>query len=75
MGMYGQALGITRKYFRCLVKEYYKEYNINWTAEDGISPRCVKLQFVKNMIFLIMFLILVKTILLKLFQKIEITRH
>ena len=39
--MYGEALGITRKYFKCLVKEYYKQYNINWTVEDSISPRCV----------------------------------
>jgi hypothetical protein len=39
--MYGEELGITRKYFKCLVKEYYKQYNINWTVEDGISPRCV----------------------------------
>jgi hypothetical protein len=39
--MYGEALGITRKYFKCLVKEYYKQYIINWTVEDGISPRCV----------------------------------
>ena len=41
IGMYGEALGITRKYFKCLVKEYYKQYNINWTVEDGISPKCV----------------------------------
>jgi len=39
--MYGEALGITRKYFKCLVKEYYKQYDINWTVEDGISPKCV----------------------------------
>jgi hypothetical protein len=24
-----------------LVKEYYKQFYINWTVEDGISPRCV----------------------------------
>ncbi len=41
IGMYREALGITRKYLKCLVKEYYKQYNINWTVEDGISPRCV----------------------------------
>jgi len=41
IGMYGEALGITRKYFKCLVKEYYKQHNINWTVEDGISPKCV----------------------------------
>jgi hypothetical protein len=39
--MYGEALGITRKYFKCLVQEYYKQHNTNWTVEDGISPRCV----------------------------------
>ena len=41
IGLYGESLGITRKYFKCLVKEYYKQYNINWTVEDGISPKCV----------------------------------
>ena len=39
--MYGEALNISRKYFRCLVKEYYKQYNINWTDENGISPKCL----------------------------------
>jgi hypothetical protein len=39
--MYGEALGITRKYFKSLIKEYYKQFNINWTVEDGISPTCV----------------------------------
>jgi hypothetical protein len=29
VGMYGEELGITRKYFKCLVKEYYKQYNID----------------------------------------------
>ena len=24
-----------------MVKEYYQQYNINWTVEDGISPKCV----------------------------------
>jgi hypothetical protein len=38
--MYAGALGFTRKYFKCLVKEYYKQYNIFWTVEDGISPKC-----------------------------------
>jgi hypothetical protein len=38
--MYGEELGITRKYFKCLVKEYYKQFDIDWTVEDGISPRC-----------------------------------
>jgi hypothetical protein len=41
IGMYGEELGITREYFKCLVTEYYKQFNINWTVEDGISPRCV----------------------------------
>jgi len=41
IGLYGESLGITKKYFKCLVKEYYKQYNINWTVEDGISPKCV----------------------------------
>ena len=40
IGMYGEALNISRKCFRCLVKEYYKQYNINWTDENGISPKC-----------------------------------
>jgi hypothetical protein len=39
--MYGEELVITGKHFKCLVKEYYKQYNINWTVEDGISSRCV----------------------------------
>jgi hypothetical protein len=29
IGMYGEAFGITRKNFKCVVKEYYKQYNIN----------------------------------------------
>ncbi len=33
IGMYGEALVITRKYFKGLVKEYYKQYNIKWTVE------------------------------------------
>ncbi len=41
IGMYGEELGITRKYFKCLVKEYYKQFNIDWTVDDGISPKCV----------------------------------
>ena len=41
IGMYGEALKITRDNFKCLVKEYYKQYDINWTVEDGISPKCV----------------------------------
>jgi hypothetical protein len=28
IGMYGEELGITRKYFQGLVKEYYKHFNI-----------------------------------------------
>ena len=51
--MYEEALNISRKYFRCLVKEYYKQYNINWTDEDGISPKCLS-STVKNMILHIM---------------------
>jgi hypothetical protein len=66
--MYGKELGITRKYFKCLVKEYYKQFNINWTVDDGISPRCVY-SICKNMIFLIMYLISVKNVSLKTFQK------
>jgi hypothetical protein len=27
--------------FKCLVKEYYKQFNIDWTVDGGISPRCV----------------------------------
>ena len=41
IGMYGEALGITRDNFIDMCKEYYKQYNINWTVEDGISPKCV----------------------------------
>ncbi len=41
IGMYGEELGITRTYFKCLAKEYYKQFNIDWTVDDGISPRCV----------------------------------
>jgi len=41
IGMYGEELKITRDNFTCLVKEYYKQFNINWTVDDGISPRCV----------------------------------
>ena len=41
IGMYGEAHNISRKYFRSLVKEYYKQYNIIWTVEDGISSRCL----------------------------------
>ena len=72
--MYGEELGITRKYFKCLVKEYYKQYNINWTVEDGISPRCVNSICEKYDISHYV-LILVKNVLLKIFQKIKIIRH
>ena len=41
VGMYGEALNISRKHFRCLVKEYYKQYNMDWTVENGISPKCL----------------------------------
>jgi hypothetical protein len=34
-------LELQENIFKCLVKEYYKQFNINWTIEDGISPRCV----------------------------------
>ena len=68
IGMYGEELGITRKYFKCLVKEYYKQFNINWTVDDGISPRCVN-SICENIIFLIMYVISVKSVSLKIFQK------
>ena len=41
IGMYGEELKITRDNFKCLVKEYYKQYDIDWTVENGISPKCV----------------------------------
>ena len=66
--MYGKELGITRKYFICLVKEYYKQFNINWTVDDGISSRCVN-SICENIIFLIMYVISVKSVSLKIFQK------
>ena len=24
-----------------MVKEYHKQYNVDWTVEDGISPICL----------------------------------
>ncbi len=41
IGMYSEALGITRRYFKSMVKEYYKQHNMNWTIEDGTFPKCV----------------------------------
>ena len=31
-----------------MVKEYCKQYNSNWTVEDGISPKCVSSICEKN---------------------------
>ncbi len=41
IGMYGQELKITREKFIDFCQEYYNQNNINWTIENGISPRCV----------------------------------
>jgi hypothetical protein len=41
IGMYGEALGITRNNFIDLCKEYYQQYHINWMVDHGISPKCV----------------------------------
>jgi hypothetical protein len=72
--MYGEALGITRKYFKCLVKEYYKQYKINWTAEDGISPRCVN-SICENYDLSHNVFDISKKCFIKIFQKIEIIKH
>ncbi len=39
-----EKLKVTRDNFVDMVKEYYKQYNIHWTVEDGISPKCVSLK-------------------------------
>jgi len=41
IGMYGEKLTISRKNFIYYCKEYYKQYNIDWKVEDGVSPKCV----------------------------------
>ncbi len=39
--MYGEELKITKENFFDICKEYYNQWNINWSVEKGISPRCV----------------------------------
>ena len=41
IGMYGQDLKLTRENFINMCKDYYKQYNIDWTVGNGISPKCV----------------------------------
>ena len=72
--MYGEALNISRKYFRCLVQEYYKQYNINLTDEDGISPKCLNSICEKYDIAHYAF-DAKKNCLLNIFQKIEIIKR
>ncbi len=41
IGMYGKKLKITRDKFTDMFRGYYQQYNINWMADNGISPKCV----------------------------------
>ena len=41
IGMYGKELNITREQFIEMCNDYYKQLNMNWSPEYGVTPRCI----------------------------------